>query len=70
MRTHQHLFMLKETVKDLEEDGLLLKAAISKVPIADWVALLEAGWGAIKETRFGLAYGDKKLYIPYRILSP
>jgi len=45
-------------------------AAISKVPIADWVALLEDGWGAIKETRFGMAYGDKKLYIPYRILSP
>jgi len=43
---------------------------ISKAPIEDWVALLEAGWGAIKETRFGLAYGDKKLYIPYRILSP
>jgi hypothetical protein len=51
-RKHQHLFMLKENVKDLEADGLLLKAAISKVPIADWVALLEAGWGAIKETQF------------------
>jgi DNA-binding HxlR family transcriptional regulator len=70
MRTHQHLFMLEDTVKDLEADGLLLKAAISKVPIADWIALLEDGWGAIKETRFGMAYGDKKLYIPYRILSP
>jgi DNA-binding HxlR family transcriptional regulator len=44
--------MLKETVKDLEADGLLLKAAISKVPIADWTALLEDGWGVIKETQF------------------
>ena len=51
-RTHQHLFMLKETVKDLKADGLLLKAAISKVPIADWTALLEDSWGAIKETQF------------------
>jgi hypothetical protein len=50
--THQHLFMQEDTVKDLEDEGVLLKAAISKVPIADWVALLEDGWGAIKETRF------------------
>ena len=62
--------MLKDTVKALEDEGVLLKAAISKVPIADWVALLEDGWGPIEETRFGMAYGDKKLYIPYRILSP
>ena len=52
MRTHQHLFMLEDTVKDLKADGLLLKAAISKVPIADWTALLEDSWGAIKETQF------------------
>ena len=52
-RKHQHLFMLEDTVKDLEEDGLLLKAAISKVPIEDWTALLEtSGWGVIKETQF------------------
>ena len=51
-RKHQHLFMLKDTVKDLKADGLLLKAAISKVPIEDWTALLEDGWGAIKETHF------------------
>ena len=51
-RTHQHLFMLKDAVKDLKADGLLLKAAISKVPIADWTALLEDSWGAIKETQF------------------
>ena len=44
--------MLEDTVKDLEDEGVLLKAAISKVPIADWVALLEDGWGAIKENRF------------------
>jgi hypothetical protein len=30
----------------------LLKAAISKVPIEDWTALLEDSWGAIKETHF------------------
>ena len=51
-RKHQHLFMLEETVKDLKADGLLLKAAISKVPIEDWTALLEDSWGAIKETQF------------------
>ena len=51
-RKHQHLFMLKDAVKDLKADGLLLKAAISKVPIADWTALLEDSWGAIKETHF------------------
>jgi DNA-binding HxlR family transcriptional regulator len=44
--------MLKDTVKDLKADGLLLKAAISKVPIEDWTALLEDGWGAIEETQF------------------
>ena len=58
------------TLCTVKEGGNSLKAAISKVPIADWVALLEDGWGPIEETRFGMAYGDKKLYIPYRILSP
>ena len=29
-----------------------LKLAVSKVPIADWTALLEDSWGVIKETRF------------------
>ena len=51
-RKHQHLFMLKDTVKDLKADGLLLKAAISKAPIEDWTALLEDSWGVIKETHF------------------
>ncbi len=51
-RKHQHLFMLKDAVKDLEADGLLLKVAISKVPIEDWTALLEADWSAIEETQF------------------
>jgi len=50
--THQHLFMLKDTVKALEDEGILLKAAISKVPIEDWTALLEDGWGVIEETHF------------------
>jgi len=44
--------MLEDTVKDLEDEGVLLKAAISKVPIEDWVALLEDGWGVIEETHF------------------
>jgi hypothetical protein len=44
--------MLKDAVKDLEADGLLLKAAISKVPIEDWTALLEDSWSAIEETQF------------------
>ena len=29
-----------------------LKMAVSKVPIADWTALLENGWGAIEGTHF------------------
>ena len=44
--------MLEDTVKDLKADSLLLKAAISKVPIEDWVALLEDSWGVIEETHF------------------
>ena len=44
--------MLEDAVKDLEADGLLLKAAISKVPIDDWIALLEKGWGSIEGTHF------------------
>ena len=49
---HQHLFILKDTAKALKADGLPLKAAISKVPIEDWVAVLEDGWEPIKETHF------------------
>ena len=44
--------------------------AVSKVPIADWAALLKESWGPIKITHVGWLLGDRKLYIPYRMLSP
>jgi len=51
-RKRKHPFMLEDPVKDLKADKVPLKLAISKVSIADWTALLEDSWGAIKETRF------------------
>ncbi len=41
--------MLEDTVKDLKADGVPLKPAVSKVPIEDWVDLLEAGWRLSKK---------------------
>ena len=32
-----------------------LKLAVSKVPIEDWTALLESGWGNIEETHLRYA---------------
>ena len=51
-RTHNHLFMMDEEAKVLTEDDNSLKIAVSKVPIADWTALLEKSWGPIEETHF------------------
>ena len=51
-RKHQHLFILKETVKAIEADGVPLKLAVSKVPIDDWTAFLESRWGVIEDTHF------------------
>ena len=51
-RTHQHLFMMDEEAKTVAEGDNSLKMAVSKVPIDDWTALLEKGWGAIEETHF------------------
>jgi hypothetical protein len=51
-RTHQHLFMLDEEAKTVLEGDNSLKMAVSKVPMDDWTALLEKGWGAIEETHF------------------
>jgi len=51
-RTHQHLFLMDEEAKVLTEDDNSLKIAVSKVPIDDWIALLEKGWGKIEETHF------------------
>ncbi|MDA8951163.1 hypothetical protein N9H70_10965 [Pseudomonadales bacterium] len=51
-RTHQNLFMMDEEVKSIVEGDNSLKIAVSKVPIADWTALLENGWGAIEGTHF------------------
>jgi hypothetical protein len=30
----------------------MLKIAVSKVPLDDWTALLEKGWGTIEKTHF------------------
>jgi hypothetical protein len=51
-RTHQHLFMMDEEAKTVAMGDNSLKMAVSKVPIDDWTALLEKGWGAIEETHF------------------
>ena len=51
-RTHKHLFMMDEEAKSITEGDNSLKMAVSKVPIDDWTALLEKGWGAIEETHF------------------
>ena len=51
-RTHQHLFIMDEEAKTVAEGDNSLKIAVSKVPIDDWTALLEKGWGAIEETHF------------------
>ena len=51
-RTHEHLFMMDEEAKPITEGDNSLKMAVSKVPIDDWTALLEKGWGAIEETHF------------------
>ena len=37
----------------IEADGVPLQLAVSKVPIEDWIALLEtSGWGVIEDTQF------------------
>ena len=52
-RKHRHLFTLKETVKAIEADSVPLKLAVSKVPIENWITLLEtSGWGVIEDTHF------------------
>jgi hypothetical protein len=51
-RTHQHLFMMDEEAKTVLEGDNSLKMAVSKVPMDDWTALLENGWGAIEGTHF------------------
>ena len=51
-REHQHLFILKEELLT-DEKGVSIPATVSKVPIEDWVALLEtSGWGVIEDTHF------------------
>ena len=44
--------MLKEELLT-DEKGVSIPATASKVPLEDWVALLEtSGWGAIEDTQF------------------
>ena len=54
-RTHQHLFILDEEVKAVTEDNTSLKMAVSKVPLEDWIVILEKSWGAIEEAHFRYA---------------
>ena len=42
--------MIDGEAKSITEDDTGLKMAVSKVPLANWTALLEKGWGAIEET--------------------
>jgi len=44
--------MIDGEAKSITEDVTGLKMAVSKVPLANWTALLEKGWGAIEETHF------------------
>ena len=50
-RKHQHLFMMDEEAKPVTAGDSSLKLTISKVPIDDWTAFLEKGWGNIEGTR-------------------
>ena len=43
---------MDEEAKVLTEDDNSLKIAVSKVPLDDWTALLEKGWGTIEKTHF------------------
>jgi hypothetical protein len=54
-RKHQHLFMMDEEAKAVTAGDSSLKLAVSKVPIEDWTALLESGWGNIEGTRLRYA---------------
>ena len=51
-RKHQHLFMMDEEAKAVPAGDSSLKPTVSKVPIEDWTALLESGWGSIEGTHF------------------
>ena len=44
--------MMDEEVKSIVEGDNGLKMVVSKVPIADWTALLEKNWGAVEGTHF------------------
>jgi len=50
-RTHQHLFMIEEELLT-DENGASIPATVSNVPLDDWTALLEKGWGSIEGTHF------------------
>ena len=44
--------MMDEEAKTVAQGDNSLKIAVSKVPLDDWTALLEKGWGAIDGTHF------------------
>ena len=54
-REHQHLFMMDEEAKPVTAGDSSLKLTVSKVPIEDWTAFLEKGWGNIEEAHFRYA---------------
>ena len=47
-----NLFMIDEKVEAIEVGEDSLKMAVSKIPMDDWTALLESGWGNIESTHF------------------
>ena len=59
-RTHKHLFMMDEEAKSITEGDNSLKMAVSKVPIDDWTALLEKGWGGHRRNPFLLRLTEQE----------
>ena len=47
-----NLFMIDEKAKAIAAGEVSLKMAVSKIPMDDWTALLESGWGNIESTHF------------------
>ena len=42
--------MMNEKAKAIEVAEVSFKMAVSKIPMDDWIALLESGWGNIEST--------------------
>ena len=44
--------MMNEKAKAIEVGEVSFKMAVSKIPMDDWIALLESGWETIESTHF------------------